>query len=390
MVGRLDYSEEEVELSKIRWAEERAGAKLEPQEYLVLKQSIEQLGLLHPIIVAKCEDGYHGVSGYHRWKAMMEKGIEKAKVRVIQCDQKNMILVEIIENYGRGRGDDWGLLKRLAELMEKHKMTLQEISQITGYSVSTLSKMMRVYKKSPPKILELIKEGKLGIWHALELLRLKDPITMIEYADMCARYRWSVRELRETIDRYLETRELYYQELLQDTGQEQETPFTEPQYMEPQTTQQEPYTQEYIEPQPNNTQDHASETVQAETQNTFTETQDQQETQEENTTTNQGEPPKCFFCNKPIKGIPITITTDKNCLIIASVLLRKLSEYMDKPIHRLKPADTAILDQITEMALKYLEQQENSSEAPPATAQRTATSGDNTSPPTQNNTQKTT
>ena len=377
---RLTYVERIVDLDRIEWPEERAGSVLEPQEYSVLKQTIHTLGLLHDIIVMECGRRIVGVAGFNRWRALREKGVKQYKVRVIPCDEKLAIMVELAENAGRGRPDQWGLLQRIKQLVIGYKVPLEEVAQITGYSVSTLNKMLRVLNKSPPKVLEYIRAGRLTVWHALELLRLKDPVDMLEYAELAAKYGWSVRELRESIDRYLQLRAERYEELNSTPVEPQPEPRPEPEpepeptpVPEPELLGVTPATpqQPQAEPQP---QEPEQQPIQQPEQQAEQPSQPQpgQEQPQANTVSlpystvslpqqqpeQQPQAYTCALCGRQIRGQAIPLHAHRQCLINAALALRKIAEYMDKPVHKLQPADIATLDQITELALQALEQQE--------------------------------
>ena len=63
-----------------------------------LKRSIQEIGLLHSIAVAKKDDGYLLLSGLHRLTAMKELGEEYISATVREDDVLINQLVEIEEN----------------------------------------------------------------------------------------------------------------------------------------------------------------------------------------------------------------------------------------------------------------------------------------------------
>ena len=357
---RLELKRIRLELDKIEWPQERVHSELEPHERLVLKQSIREIGLLHDIIVCKDPSGkWVGVAGRNRYEALRAIGEKEVEVKYFEpCDEKTMLLVELIENAGRGKISQYEMLRVIAKLNSGYKIPLSQLSQMTGYSVSTPSKLIRVYQKAPPLVLDYIKEGKLTVWHALELLKLPTPRDIYEFTRMAVEYNWSIPELRQAIDRYLENLRLTPEEYIQQYAKPSEvqiltSPPSEPAQEETVSPSEETVLSEQaittVSPPP--PADLSPEADQ-------TETADEAETVSEAHTVLPQNLPRCAICGRPIRGTPITVTLDKQCFKNAILALKKISEASGKPIHRLTLEDILFLDQVFQWANEYLSLQE--------------------------------
>ena len=354
----LNFKLERIEIDKIEWPEIRVPSVLEAQERLILKQSIKELGLLHPIIVCKDKDGkYIGVAGYNRYLAARADGIQQIEARVYEpCDESLNLMIMLAENAGRGKVSDYDMLKAIAKLNQGYKIPVSKISEITGLSGSTISKLIRVYQKSLPLVHELMQAGKLTVWHALELLRLPDARSQYEYATMAAEYGWSVRELRETITRYLEQLRLEEEYANQADTASVVTGATYPEDIH----EQQPEDLTQTQPETPHPQE-ATPQTQEETQTVIPETPQQPmgiptQPQEEQETQQPANLPTCALCGKPITQIPITVQAHKQCLITAAITLKQLANILGKQPDKLTAQDAMTLQQLAELALKYVEE----------------------------------
>jgi ParB family transcriptional regulator, chromosome partitioning protein len=74
---------------------------VDPDAVARLKNSIEAIGLQHPITVAKRDGGYRLLAGAHRLTAFRELGIERILANVVELDDLHAELVELDENLAR-------------------------------------------------------------------------------------------------------------------------------------------------------------------------------------------------------------------------------------------------------------------------------------------------
>jgi len=354
----IEFHTVKVPIDAIEWEEVRVPSNLEAQERLILKQSIKEIGLLHPIIACRDKEGkIIGVAGYNRWLALRANGVTEVEVRLYEpCDEGTNLLIQIAENAGRGRVSDYDMLVAIAKLNQGKKLPLSKLSEITGLSVSTLSKLIRVYQKSLPIVHEYMKAGKLTVWHALELLRLPDARSQYEYATMAADYGWSVRELRETITRYLDSIRIEEEEeehadtALTPQGATMPEDIHEP--------SKEDLTQTPTEtPIPEGQETHAQEEQQQQQPPKALEEQPQpEETPKEPEETPQQSTITCPLCGKPIHDTPITLQTHKQCLITAAILLKQYAQILGKQPNKLTPQDALMLQELANLALKHIQE----------------------------------
>lgn len=109
-----------------------------------LANSIEEYGLLNPIVVTKKDDHYEILAGERRYRASKKIGAKDIDVIIKDYDNKDIEVLSLVENIQR---ED---LKPLEEalaykrLSENYKMTQEEISKTVGKSRSYVANTLRL------------------------------------------------------------------------------------------------------------------------------------------------------------------------------------------------------------------------------------------------------
>lgn len=137
-----------------------------------LKQSILEHGILQPIIVRKSIKGYEIVVGERRYRAAKEASLEKVPVVVRELTEQQMMELAVLENLQR---EDLTPIEEAAAyqlLMEKLKVTQEELAKRLGKSRPHIANHIRLLSL-PPTIQELISEGKISMGHGRALLGLR-------------------------------------------------------------------------------------------------------------------------------------------------------------------------------------------------------------------------
>ena len=116
----LQFKRVKVKIDEIKWPEKRLFSQLEPVEKGILKQSIKEIGLLHDIICCRDKDGtIKGVAGYNRWETLKQLGHSEIEVKLFEpCDQRLEYIIQLAENVGRGKPNQYMLLKALTTLVQ--------------------------------------------------------------------------------------------------------------------------------------------------------------------------------------------------------------------------------------------------------------------------------
>lgn len=139
-----------------------------------LADSIKEYGLIQPIVVTK-KDGYYSiVAGERRWRASKIAGLKEIPVIIREDDEKTNSEISLIENMQREDLNPIEKAKGIQTLIENYGMSRDEISKKLGKGKSTISNWLRVLNLDP-RVLEMVKEGKISEGHCKALLMITDP-----------------------------------------------------------------------------------------------------------------------------------------------------------------------------------------------------------------------
>ncbi len=134
-----------------------------------LQASIAELGVLVPILVRERGDAYELIAGERRWRACA--GLQRPNIPAIvrRSDDRESLEVAIVENLQR---EDLNALEEaagIADLIESHNFTQEQVAQRLGKSRPTVTNALRILTLSEP-IKALIAEGQVSAGHAKAIL----------------------------------------------------------------------------------------------------------------------------------------------------------------------------------------------------------------------------
>ena len=163
-----------------------------------LKQSIEEYGILQPLIVRKTIKGYEIVVGERRFRAAKEAKLDTVPVVIRELTEQQMMEIAVLENLQR---EDLTPIEEAAAyqmLMGKLKITQEELSKRLGKSRPHIANHVRLLSL-PAKIQELITEGKISMGHGRALLGLRKKESITKVVEKVLKDGLNVRQLEQLI-----------------------------------------------------------------------------------------------------------------------------------------------------------------------------------------------
>ena len=163
-----------------------------------LKQSIEEYGILQPLIVRKTIKGYEIVVGERRFRAAKEAKLDTVPVVIRELTEQQMMEIAVLENLQR---EDLTPIEEAAAyqmLMGKLKITQEELSKRLGKSRPHIANHVRLLSL-PAKIQELITEGKISMGHGRALLGLRKKESIMKVVEKVLKDGLNVRQLEHLI-----------------------------------------------------------------------------------------------------------------------------------------------------------------------------------------------
>jgi ParB family chromosome partitioning protein len=158
-----------------------------------LAESIKNVGVLSPILLAPNGRRYTIIAGERRWRASRIAGLNAVPAIIRDWDEVKRLEAALIENLQR---DDLNPVEEAAGirlLMEQCGYTQEEAARRLGMSRPAVSNLLRLLSLPGP-ILDMLADGSLTAGHARSLAALPEGAQM-SLAEEAVREGWSVRQL---------------------------------------------------------------------------------------------------------------------------------------------------------------------------------------------------
>ena len=139
-----------------------------------LAESIKEYGLIQPIVVTKKDNYYSIVAGERRWRASKIAGLKEIPAIIREDDEKINAEISLIENMQREDLNPIEKATGIKTLMDNYGMSQDEIAKKLGKARSTIINWTRVLNLDP-RVLEMVREGKISEGHCKALLAITDP-----------------------------------------------------------------------------------------------------------------------------------------------------------------------------------------------------------------------
>ena len=163
-----------------------------------LALSIQEHGLVQPLIVVKDGGFYKIVAGERRWRACKSIGLKSVPVIVKEYDEKQVAEIALIENLQREDLNPIEEANGYKQLMEDFGLTQEEVSNRVQKSRSSVANSLRLLAL-PKKIITLVEENKLSMGHARAILGASTDAKMIEIANLVIEKGLSVRQVEALV-----------------------------------------------------------------------------------------------------------------------------------------------------------------------------------------------
>ena len=159
-----------------------------------LKTSLQQSGLLQPIIVRPAENGaFELIAGERRCRAAQLLGWTEISAIVKEVDDRTLLTLALVENLQRDALSPIDEALGYQRMIKEFGVSQSEVADLVGRGRSTVANALRLLRL-PDKVRELVHGGKLSTGHARALLQVSDQKAVPSLAERIVTDRLSVRE----------------------------------------------------------------------------------------------------------------------------------------------------------------------------------------------------
>lgn len=187
-----------IDINDIRPNRNQPRKKFDSESISELAASIQEHGIIQPLIVCKADQGYELVAGERRWRAAREAALDKVPCLVREFSSEENALIAIIENMQREDLDPIEEAEGLEKMMKEYGFTQEEVSRSVGKSRPYITNSLRLLKL-PQDIREKISEGAISAGHARALLSVKTRALQEQICQKIIKDGMSVRETENLV-----------------------------------------------------------------------------------------------------------------------------------------------------------------------------------------------
>ena len=163
-----------------------------------LKESIEEHGILQPLIVRKSIKGFEIVVGERRFRAAKRANLDTVPALVRVLTDEQMMELALLENLQREDLTPIEEAKAYQNLMNELSLTQESLSKRLGKSRSHIANLVRLLSL-PVEVTRKINDGTLSMGHGRALLGLKNREQVIALASRIEKEALNVRQAERLI-----------------------------------------------------------------------------------------------------------------------------------------------------------------------------------------------
>lgn len=157
-----------------------------------LSESIQEHGVLQPLLVRKHGNSYEIIAGERRYQASKLAGLEELPVIIKDVNDEEMLALALIENLQRSDLNPVEEAKGYRQLINASGMTQEALSKAVSKSRSAITNSLRLLDL-PEVVQQMIFEGRLTAGHARAILAVPYEDARIRLAEKVVAEGLSVR-----------------------------------------------------------------------------------------------------------------------------------------------------------------------------------------------------
>lgn len=160
-----------------------------------LALSIQEHGILQPLLVKKEGNEYQLIAGERRWRAAGKLGLKWVPCRILEVEENQQLEIALLENIQRQDLSPLEEAKGYQTLLRAFSYTQETLAKKIGKSRSHIANLMRLLQL-PDHVQTMIEEKGLSLGHAKAIATANDPERLIEEI---VEEKWTVRQTEKKV-----------------------------------------------------------------------------------------------------------------------------------------------------------------------------------------------
>lgn len=173
--------------------------KFDEEKLAALSQSIQEHGVISPILVTPTKSGtYRIVAGERRWRASKLAGLKTVPCIIRSFEEQTVMELALVENLQREDLNPIEEAEGYQKLMDTFDLTQEEISKRVGKSRSAVANALRLCNLDS-EVKALVIQGLLTQGHARALLPIEDGKEQLRLAERIIKEGLNVRQVEAMV-----------------------------------------------------------------------------------------------------------------------------------------------------------------------------------------------
>lgn len=184
---------QQISVAKIHGNPNQPRTKFDQDDLDELSASIQEVGIIQPIVVRRDGEGYEIIAGERRYQAACAIGLKDVPVVIREdTDDVTSLQLALIENIQRADLNVMEEARAYRDLIERTGMTQEELSKSVSKSRSAVANAMRLLDL-PGEVQDLVYAGQLSAGHARAILMAPNSDARVALANKVVKEKMTVR-----------------------------------------------------------------------------------------------------------------------------------------------------------------------------------------------------
>ncbi|MBI4777233.1 MAG: ParB/RepB/Spo0J family partition protein [Deltaproteobacteria bacterium] len=187
-----------IDINHIRPNPHQPRTHMDPDTLAELANSIQQKGILQPVLVRQNEDHFELIAGERRWRASIQAGLSKIPAIIRSAPDSELLEMALVENIQRQDLNPIEQAQAYLHLQEQHNLTQEDLAKRLGKNRATVANTLRL-NNLPDGVKTALVHDRISMGHARALLALPTADAMAELCRRVIERKLSVRETEKAV-----------------------------------------------------------------------------------------------------------------------------------------------------------------------------------------------
>jgi len=180
MVKRLKQTVKDISLDLVDEPGGIVRMDIDPDDLEDLAQSISEIGLLQPIMLAINNERYEVVFGHRRYLACKKLGLSSIRSIVREMSQQEIGIARATENISRADLSPLEEAATYSNLIDQYGMSLERVAKKMAKTPGTIKRRMDILRMPPP-LQKAVHKKQISMTVAESLWSISDPASLDYY-----------------------------------------------------------------------------------------------------------------------------------------------------------------------------------------------------------------